>query len=156
MLFLIYINDLASFRDLNTILFADDSTFLISEESSTSLLEAAYSGLRVFQNLCVANRLTINTNKTYYMLFINRRITKTLPLKYDSHTINPSKRHKLLGATFDEDAAFQSRLSELNIKLSRIISRLYQFQDLMPIYAQKIPLQWPCFDAFPIFLTYIV
>ena len=71
------------------------------------------------------------------MLFTSKKITITLPLKYDTHTINRSKQHKLLGVSFDDDLSFKSHLSELNIKLSRIISLLYQVKDLMPNYVLK-------------------
>lgn len=137
-LFLIYINDLAHiFTYLNTILFADDSTFLISGENSAALVETANCDLKVFHKWCVANRLTVNTNKTYCMLFTSRKITITLPLKYDTHTINRTKRHNLLGVTFDEDISFKSHLSELIIKLSRMISHLYQTKEFMPNYVLK-------------------
>ena len=138
-LFLIYINDLPSlFNQFKTILFADDATLYLSGKDTTSLMGMANSDLNIFHKWCVANRLTVNLNKTYYMLYTNRQRTLLPPLKYDSYTIKSTKQHKLLGVTFDETLSFKAHISNLCLKLSRIVSLLYQVKDLMPIYVLKI------------------
>ena len=132
-LFLLYINDLPNiFANLKTVLFADDSTLFITGADPTSLIETANQDLDTFHVWCTSNRLTVNLNKTYFMLFTNKS-TETLPnLSYSDHVINRTKQHKLLGVIFDENMSFKPHINELCIKLSRIVSLLYQIKDLMP------------------------
>lgn len=138
-LFLIYINDLAQlFPNLKSILFADDSTFYISGENPETLIETANSDLKIFHQWCVSNRLTINLDKTYYMLFTNKPVKSLPPLKYDTSIIQRTKQHKLLGVTFDETMTFKQHISELVLKLSKIVSLLLQVRDFMPNDVLKI------------------
>lgn len=72
-LFLIYMNDLPHlFAQLKVILFADNATFFLSGEDPGTMMELANSDLKIFHKWFVANRLTVNINKTYHMLFPNR------------------------------------------------------------------------------------
>ena len=111
-LFLIYINDLPNvFTNLKTILFADDSTLFITGADPTSLIETANQDLESFYKWCSSNRLTVNLNKTYYMLFTNKAI-KILPtLLYNNNVINRTKQHKLLGVTFDDNISFKPHIN---------------------------------------------
>ena len=61
-MFLIYINDICNISEsLNTILFANDSTFFMIADEPTDLINKANAKLIKLSNCCLANRLTINT-----------------------------------------------------------------------------------------------
>ena len=132
-LFLIYINDLPQiFPRLKSVLFADDSTLYITGDDPISMIETANSDLEILKNWCYSNRLTINSNKTFYMLFTKKSIDILPPLKYDNSIIAKTEQHKMLGITFDEDMTFKPHISHISHKISRIISLLYQVKNLMP------------------------
>ena len=73
-LFLIYINDLPNVASrFWPILYADDTTLLINDADYVKLKETINSELPKICEWCLANRLTLSMDKTYAMLFTNRR-----------------------------------------------------------------------------------
>src|ERR1043165_8843812 len=65
LLFLIYINDVASVSsDLYFILFADDTNLVYSNASPEALMEIVNKDLTKINNWFNANKLTLNTDKT--------------------------------------------------------------------------------------------
>ena len=138
-LFLIYINDLPLiFNHFKTILFADDSTFYLSGEDPVSIFYLANSDLDAFCNWCLSNRLTVNLKKSYYILFTNRSNLTLPPLFFYDNIIKRATQHKLLGITFDESLTFKPHISNLCLKLSRIVSLLYQVKNFMPTAVLEI------------------
>ena len=138
-LFLIYINDLPQvFSHLNSVLFADDSTLYITGQNPATMIDNANSDLVMLHKWCVSNRLTINFNKTYFMLFTNRTTGPLPPLKFDQHIIKKTNQHKMLGITFDENMTFKTHISSLSNKISRNMSLIYQTKDLMPINVLQV------------------
>ena len=134
-LFLIYINDICNISDtLNTILFADDSTFYMTGEKPTELIYKANTELQKFSKWCLANRLTVNTTKTYFILFSNSiTIYQPLPnLSILNADILQVDRIKFLGVTLDKNLSFKHHLSQLCLKISRIIPLLLKVKHFAP------------------------
>ena len=132
-LFLIYINDISNASTaFNTIQFADDSTLYMIGENPTDLIYRANLELSAFSEWCLANRLTINTDKTFYMLFTNTT-TKYQPLPrltiLDKDITQVSKT-KFLGVTFDNNLTFKYHISNLCLKLSWSIALLLKIKKL--------------------------
>ena len=137
-LFLIYINDLTTiFKNLKTILFADDSTLSIVGKDPVKMIHTANNELDTFHRWCLSNRLSVNMDKTYYMLFSFKTPTVLPPLFIEYNIINRTPAYKLLGVTFDETLTFKSHINELCLKLSRTMSLLIQLRHLMPEYVLK-------------------
>ena len=137
-LFLIYINDLPSiFSEFKTILFADDSTFYISGADPNQLIIRSNAELDNFYQWCMCNRLTVNLSKCKYMLFSTRKIGILPPLLYHHNLISRTTEHMLLGVIIDESLTFKSHISYLVLKLSRIVSLLYQLNNYVPTYILK-------------------
>ena len=139
-LFLLYINDIGNISDsLNTILFADDSTFYITRDHPTEIIIRANAELSKFSDWCLANRLTVNTTKTYYMLFTNT-ITNYQPLPNLSilnDDIIQVDKIKFLGIIFDKNLNFKHHISNLCLKLSRTIPLLLKAKHFAPIEVLK-------------------
>lgn len=132
-LFLIYINDISSiFNNLQTILFADDSTFYIRDSNPSNLIHIANLDLNIFKKWCLSNRLTVNLGKTYYMLFTNKSINSPPPLVYDNNTVTKTDKHTILGVTIDDKMTFKPHIDNLMLKLSRVMSLLYRVRDNVP------------------------
>ena len=85
-LFLLFINDLPNISKLLfTILFADDATLTVCGKNPVQLIEIANSELLKLHTWCLANRLSINTLKTYYIIFANRSPINLPPLLIKSN-----------------------------------------------------------------------
>ena len=73
LLFVIYMNDLPDcLNKANGILFADDTTLYISSDSLEELYNDMNLELKTLSDWFLANKLSLNLNKTNYMLFTNR------------------------------------------------------------------------------------
>ena len=137
-LFLIYINDISNiFTNLKTILFADDMTLYLVGPSAEQLITTANQELKLLHHWCVDNRLTINIDKTFYMLFTNKKIHHLPELIINNCKINRTDKQKFLGVTFDEPMKFICHINNLTLKISRHIPLLYQIKDFMPSYVLK-------------------
>ena len=66
LLFLIFINDLPNATNFLTLLFADDTTFQISDIDSEFLFDKANIELEKASNWFNANKLALNVKKCYF------------------------------------------------------------------------------------------
>ena len=73
LLFLLFINDLPNATDFLTLLFADDTTFQVSDQDPNKLFEIANSELEKATNWFTANKLTLNVKKTKFMIFSEKQ-----------------------------------------------------------------------------------
>ena len=79
LLFLIYINDLASVsKILTSILFAVDTTLIHCNKNLSEIISTFNKELVEIVNWLNANRLSLNLEKTYFMIFRPKTI-KTDP-----------------------------------------------------------------------------
>lgn len=137
-LFLLYINDISNlFKYFITILFADDSTLYIAGENPSDLICKANIDL-IFHKWCLSNRLTVNLNKTFNMLFTKKPPSLLPPLLLSQKTIARTDKHTLLCITYDDTLTFKPHIANQIIKLSRLVSLLYQIKEFMPIEVLKM------------------
>ena len=69
-LFLVYINDIICISDkIHITLYADDTNILITGNDITNLITELNTILKELNEYFEANRLTVNTDKTKYMIF---------------------------------------------------------------------------------------
>lgn len=131
--FLIYINDLAtSSDDLRYILFADDTTLILSDKNFSSLTERTNSELNNISQWAVKNRLTINTDKTDSMIFSNRPYPPNEDLvKLGPSNIHPKQSCKFLGVYIDDRISFSSHINQITNKLSKSAGILYRIRDCL-------------------------
>ena len=69
LLFLILINDLPEATEFDTILFADDTTLITSENDKNNLIDKVNRNLKVVSDWFDANSLTVHSGKTNFMVF---------------------------------------------------------------------------------------
>ena len=141
-LFLIFINDLPELsKSIFYSLFADDSCLSLVDHDIAVLLECANKELELFYQWCIANRLSMNTLKTFYILFTNKSISVLPPLvirnNYSYDVIQRVNHLKFLGVVFDEKLSFSKHIATLCNKLSRSSSLLYQLRDFLPTHILK-------------------
>ena len=91
---------------------------------------------------CIANRLSINTLKTFFILFQTKTQNELLPplvirnnFSYD--VIKRVTHLQFLGVIYDEKLTFAKHIAMLSNNLSRSSSLIYQLRDYLPIYILK-------------------
>lgn len=124
LLFLIYINDLPrSVTSGRMVLFADDTTILVSGGDSDALergLDSAQADITCWFS---KNKLALNTNKTQKIIF------STNPHIYTGAFVN------LLGVSVDDSLRWKEHVSQLCCKLSK---QLYLLRQLCTILNRDV------------------
>ena len=122
-LYLIYINDLPNFSgNCHQILYADDTTLCFQGKSLYNLSEICNITLTEFSKWAVANRLTINPEKTNSMIFSNISIPEHVPnLSLNGHYIEQVNNFKFLGVTLDPKLKFNLHIQASCNKVSKSI-----------------------------------
>ena len=133
-LFLIYINDLPQVsQDLHCTLFADDTTQSLSNPDYTILTTSLNNHLEQTYQWMLANRLTVNVEKTEMIYFSNRQNTHAGDQIYlNNIPISFSNNCKFLGTIIDEKLNFKNHIQCVLGKISRNTGVLYRIRDLLP------------------------
>ena len=130
LLFLIYINDITKHLKLsNVILFADDTNLIYSNKDLNRLIEIINSELSSITVWFAANKLSLNINKTNYIIFHNyqRIIPEHENIKIGHTTISKQSSSKFLGVIIDENINWKQHIRQVTnqiVKITAIIARL--------------------------------
>ena len=138
LLFLIYINDLPNCSQFLSILFADDTTLVLSHPDINILIALANLELQKVANFLRSNKLSLHPNKTKFMIFSNSPQVKNMSFNLFVNNNNPDENHtdnihpishvtsndkipaiRFLGVYFDENLNFNYHVKLLTTKLSR-------------------------------------
>ena len=143
LLFLIYMNDFSNVsRIFNFVLYADD-TSLESPLSSFECLASVSGTLvsneinteleKLYKWLC-ANKLSINLNKTKYMIFHcrQRRVIPALDIKINETPIERVETFNFLGITIHENLSWKEHLNVISKKVSKIIGMFRRIKSFTP------------------------
>ena len=132
LLFLIYVNDLPSqFLNFKTIMYADDTTFCIKGPSVDLLVRQCNDDLEIFNSWTVANRLSINFDKSFYILVSNRR-TMNIDIRLNDRPVVRKSSVKYLGVVIDDELKFGEHTREICTKVSRSVGVIYRIRDFLP------------------------
>ena len=127
LLFLIFINDLPNATDFLTILFADDTTFQMSNVDTNLLFEMANFELNKASQWFMANKLTLNVKKTKFMLFSDKKFNsdQQLPdIKIGGKSIEQvgtgckEKYFKFVGHFIDDKMSWEGHITHISKKAS--------------------------------------
>ena len=144
LLFLLYINDLPSCSEFFTLLFADDTTFQLSGANSQELFTQANEELKKAATWFQANKLTLNTSKTKFMVFRRSNCDidlTTLSLEVGSEEIERigegcrETAFKFVGHFIDDKLKWNHHIKHLRCKLSRSNYIIAKSKNFLP---QKI------------------
>ena len=128
LLFLFYINDLPRVSNvLSCVLFADDTTVYASGNDMVELARVFGSEIENISLWMRANALSLNVNKTYYMLFSN---TRTVPpsdpqIILDGMNVRREQNCKFLGINIDTKLNFKFHISHVCGKIARSVGIFY-------------------------------
>ena len=130
LLFTIYINDMhKAVLNCTVYHFADDTNLIYSNKNIKTLRKMMSEDLRCINAWLCANRLSVNTTKTEFILFkpSKCKLGERFTLKFNKITIFESKKLRYLGVILDDKLSWKYHIHELAKKLSRatgVINRL--------------------------------
>jgi hypothetical protein len=136
LLFLLFINDLPNASSLlHFVLFADDSNVFISHSSYSELFKILNKELILVSDWFKANRLSLNLNKTNYILFSSHR--KSTPqekgnVMIDSIDIPQVTSVKFLGVYLDQHVTWNTHIEQISRKIAKNIGILSRISYQLP------------------------
>ena len=137
-LFLIYVNNLPQTTDtLDTQLFADDTIVSYSNRDLDRLKYSTSNELPKVVNWTVANKLTLNTNKTEILLVSNRLgSTDDVNITFHNEDRTPCDSCKYLGVHLDKNMNFGVQIRDVVNKISRHTGVLFKIRNNLPMKAR--------------------
>ena len=135
LLFLLYINDLAMIsKNLYFILFADDTNIFFAHHSWQTLMQIINNELKLVNNWFSANRLTLNIDKTNFILFrSHRKITPIdITLEMAGSPLSQVESVKFLGVTVDSHLSWRDHINSIAQKIAKSIGILNRISHLLP------------------------
>ena len=140
-LFILLINDLPNASKLFSILYADDTTLIKSGSNISQLFEIANIELNKLADWFKANRLTLNTSKTKYILFRHKYLAvnfSKITLKIENETIDrigagcQEESFKFVGIHLDEFLSWEFHSRKIRAKISGAVYALSKLKSLLP------------------------
>jgi len=136
LLFLLYINDFYKCSDiLDFHIFADDTNLFYSDSNLRHLENTINSNLKQISCWLKANKLSLNIEKTNYVIFYPRqkKLNHTLELKIDNQRLEQKESIKYLGLYIDSHLNWKSHINHITKKIKRcigILSKIRYFVSL--------------------------
>ena len=148
LLFILYINDLPMASELLTLLFADDTTLLLSHDDLNVLIENINTEFRKICEFFRTNRLVLHPDKTKFIIFSRSNITQNVAVVCNNNnegqnnqenitkltrvfSSDPTPAIKFLGVFFDPDLNFKYHISSLRKKLSKSLYALRTVKNIL-------------------------
>ena len=136
-MFSLYINDMHRASDkFKFIHFADDTTIYMTDRNLQRLTETACEELSKIDEWLKANRLSLNVDKTHYMMMTHKTYDPdptTLNIKIRDQLINHVTTTKFLGVTIVNKLNYNSHITSLSKRLSKINPLTTLIQELFQI-----------------------
>ena len=137
LLFSLYINDLPNcLEHTQAHMFADDTNLSCTGTTSTEIESKLNSDLFHVSKWLEANKLTLNTKKTEFMLIASKRklnhSSADLQILINGSTIKQVKHKKTLGIIIDNELKWTEHIEEQCRKLSSAIALLRRAKPYVP------------------------
>lgn len=134
LLFLLYVNDLPECsKYLRSILFADDTNICYSNKNIDILYAKINTELKIFADWFLANQLSLNLNKTNYMLFTNKRnINQNNRVIMGNQEIQRQHCVKFLGLYVDEKLTWGEHIKIVKSKLAGSTYAINRIKNIVP------------------------
>ena len=132
--FILYINDICNVSDiLKIILFADDTNLFYSDTNLDRLYGTMNRELKKLVVWFKTNRLSLNVDKTNYILFKskNKKIDKELKVEIEGNILLCVPYTKFLGVYIDESLSWVNHINLVENKISKNIGVLYRVSKIL-------------------------
>ena len=141
LLFILYMNDIShAVSDAKIKLFADDTNMFTHDKDLTVLTRKCNQYLCEINSWFLANRLSLNVQKTCYMLFkprVKMKTRNTIDLFINGLKIDQSSSSTYLGITLDEDLKWINHIDHVYRKVIRFTGIFYKMRYIMPFTCLK-------------------
>jgi len=139
-LFLIYINDLPDCHAMQTLLFADDTALLMSGPIILDLHNTINDELKNVQKWFMQNKLTLNSNKTNYLLFHPAKENQShhFLLNCDGNMLMQTNESKYLGVFIDARLNWKAHILHLTSSVTQSVGVLYKIRHFLSNNLLKI------------------
>ena len=141
LLFLIYINGITKTSSFHTTSFADDINLHMSNSCSNVLQTTVKLELCKIDHWLRANKLSLNYNKTNFMLLTSRKHNPdSFIVTINNHTISPEDNLKYLGVLLDNKLSWKPHVQKVKTQLSRAfgIPWLWSISDIALHFASSL------------------
>lgn len=141
LLFLIYINDIASTNSAFSILsYADDTTLTSSINSlgPRNISTKINSELAKINDWLIANRLSLNVAKTKYIIFHqpNKKVP-VINILINNISIEQVDSFTFLGLTIDKEVNWKNHINKTCLKILKIVGIMSRLKHFLPNYVLK-------------------
>ena len=134
LLFIVYINDFSRSSDvLSFILFADDSNVFFSHNNPNTLVHTVNSELQKVTQWIRANKLSLNLQKTKYMLFSNTIEALPIDIIFDDTPLEKVSHIKFLGIIVDSKLSWKLHIDNICKTISRNIGIINRLKFHIPV-----------------------
>ena len=133
LLFSLYINDIPNVSSFHISLFADDACLLLSNSCPQRLEFFVNNELIKVNDWLKVNKLSVNYNKTNYIIFTKRKAKFKFNIKLEGHTIERVTNIKYLGVILNEKLHWAPHIHHIKNKISKsayLISKLRHYVNL--------------------------
>lgn len=138
-LFILFINDLCRVSEkLKFILFADDTNIIYSGEDLNKMIEEVTEEIKKMTQWFKANKLSINLEKTKYMLFGNKKCNTDARISLDGVMLERVSEIKFLGVMLDEHISWKPQIQHVKLKLAKNIGVLGKVRHFLPYKAMYL------------------
>ncbi len=123
-IFDIYINDLATVSEkVFSILFADDTNIFLSDNNLKEMTETFNVELTKIHKWLQVNKLSINIDKTNYMIFRSKKKHKApkINIAIDGKILEMLNQTKSLGVLMDEFLSWKAHINHVASKLQNVL-----------------------------------
>ena len=115
-LFLLYINDLPNFSDLDIKLFADDACLMLNDKNAAALENKVNTELVKINNWMNINKLTINYSKSNYIIFTNKNNSFKFNIGINGIALDQITKTKYLGVIINEKLKWNDHIDHIRKK----------------------------------------
>ena len=139
LLFLIFCNDLQHHLTfMKCIQFADDTTMYACHHNPTYLRYMVETDLANINDWFRANKLTLNVNKTYCMVFGNTNTELTKDLSINGEKLHVTNTIKFLGVWIDNKLAWNKHLNMMKVRVKSRLCMMRRGTNMLTTQAKKI------------------
>ena len=118
LLFLIFCNNLyKNLEFVECIQFADDTTLYFGHNNKNFVLYCLEHNLKIISDWFRANKLTLNVNKTVFMLFHPKGKKMSEQIKFEDKIITNSHETKFLGIWLNNNLSWELHIRQLTLKI---------------------------------------
>ena len=137
LLFLVYIYDMKNISpQIKTIVYADDTTLIISGRSYTEAMQKSNAILQRYFDYYTLNKLTLNSDKTKYMIYTHKKkrsCGNVSNLNVNGQKIDRVRSIKFLGVTINDRLTWEDHKIYIKKKISRNLGIIYKCRSIMDI-----------------------